>query len=59
MVSKEFFQEVRRIVLSHYIKGIRFVEALMRRYGFGRLRLLERYYGVNQFEDLSFVYLVD
>ena len=42
MVTSDLFYDAWRNVLRHYVRGIRMVEALMRRYGFGRLRLLER-----------------
>ena len=42
MVTNDLFYVVWRNVLRHYVWGIQMVEALMRRYGFGRLRLQRR-----------------
>ena len=45
MVTNDLFYVVWRNVLRHYVWGIQMVEALMRRYGFGRLRLRWRWHG--------------
>ena len=42
MVTSDLFYDAWRNVLRHYVWGIQMVEALMRRYGFGRLRLQRR-----------------
>ena len=42
MVTNDLFSDVWRNVLRYYVRGIRLVEALMHRYGFGRLRLTRR-----------------
>ena len=39
MVTSDLFYVAWRNVLRHYVWGIQMVEALMRRYGFGRLRI--------------------
>ena len=39
MVSNDLFMHTWRVVLTTYVQGIRLVEEVMHRAGFGRLRI--------------------
>jgi hypothetical protein len=55
MVTNDLFSMVWRNVLRQYVRGLRLVEYLTHRYGFGRLRLSRRWHDPITEEEIEYL----